>query len=482
MNPKTNSLTRRTFLRGAGAIMALPFLEAMLPAQERDQVRPPLRMGIFTVTGGSVLESWKPAETGRLQRLPSILRSLDAHKDDLLVLSGLSHSGRSDGGLNAHEHCALMHLTASESVRKINGRMTAGVSVDQAAARVVGDQTYLPSLEFGLANHENRYSFLAPDVPVPYEGNPRLVYERMFRGRTPTVPNWRRRATLAAQQVQQTARADSPERSVVDLVREQANDLARQLGSGDRHRLEEYLHGVRAIERRLAFIENRQRIEALDAESPGPSQLRTPANLPAANVPIWQITRPVHRDPEFHAQYIRLVTDLMVLAFQTDTTRVATLAVGDDDAHFPGVVTVGYETHCHTLEHLGNSRRVEDADPIAREACRQIHAWYTALFGELITKLKAIDEGGSTLLDNSMILYTSYMADGGHGTRDYPILLAGKAGGTLRPGRHNAYRANTPIANLYVEMLNRMGANVTRFGNSHTSAHAIHDGRLPDLA
>jgi hypothetical protein len=481
MNPKKTPITRRSFLRGAGAIVALPFLEAMLIGQERNAVRPPLRMGIFTVTGGSVLESWKPTETGRLQRLPSILRSLDAHKDDLLVLSGLSHSGHSDGGLNAHEHCALMHLTAAETVQKVNGRMAAGVSVDQAAARVVGEQTYLPSLEFGLTNQETRYSFLAPDVPIPYEGNPRLVYERMFRGRQPTVPNWRRRAALAAQQVQRTARTDSPEQSVVDLVREQANDLARELGSSDRHRLEEYLHGIRAIERRLAFIEDRQRIEVADAANPGPSRLHVPANLPAANVPIWQITRPVHRDPEYHAQYIRLVTDLMVLAFQTDTTRVATLAVGDDDAHFPGVVTVGYETHCHTLEHLGNSRRVEDADPIAREACRQIHAWYTMLFGELITKLKAIDEGGSTLLDNSMILYTSYMADGGHGTRDYPILLAGKARGTLRPGRHIAYRANTPVANLYVEMLQRMGSNLTRFGNSHTSANAAHEGRLPDL-
>jgi hypothetical protein len=303
----------------------------------------------------------------------------------------------------------------------------------------------------------------------------------MFRGRTPTVPNWRRRAARAAEQVRSTAQADSPDRSVVDLVREQASDLSRTLSGGDRRRLDEYLHGIRAIERRIEFIETRQRIEALDVETPGPSRLHPTPRLPAANVPIWQITRPVHRDPEYHAQYIRLVTDLMVLAFQTDSTRVATLAVGDDDAHFPGVVTVGYETHCHTLEHLGNSRRVEDADPIAREACRQIHAWYTGLFGELLAKMKSIDEGGSSLLDNSMILYTSYMANGGHGTHDYPILLAGKAGGSLRPGRHLSYRQNTPVANLYVEMLSRMGPQVTRFGNSRNSANAAYEGRLPEL-
>ena len=125
------------------------------------------------------------------------------------------------------------------------------------------------------------------------------------------------------------------------------------------------------------------------------------------------------------------MSDLMVLAFQTDTTRVATLAVGSDEAHFPGVVTVGYEHHCHTLEHQGNAGRPEDADPISREACRQIHAWYTELFAEMVKKMKGIDEGGSSLLDNTMLLYTSYMADGGHGTKDYPALLVGKAGGTL---------------------------------------------------
>jgi hypothetical protein len=478
MNPKRPILTRRSFLQGAGALVALPFLEAATAAQQA--AAPPLRMGIFTVTGGTVLESWKPAARGTLDLLPSILRPLEPHKSDVLVLSGLSHSGRVEG-LNAHEHCALMHLTAANMVRRVNGRMYAGVSVDQAAARVVGDQTYLPSLEFGLTNQETRYSFLAPEVPVPYEANPRLVFERMFRGRRPTVPNWRRRAELAAQTVRASARSDSADQSVVDLVREQANDLSRQLGSGDRHRLEEYMHGIRAIERRIDFIEQRQRIEAIEAADPGPSRLHMPANLPAANVPIWQVTRPVHRDPEYHGQYIRLISDLMVLAFQTDTTRVATVAAGSDEAHFPGVVTVGYETHCHTLEHMGNSSRVENADPIAREAYRQIHAWYTELFADLVAKMKAIDEGGSSLLDNSMILYSSYMADGGHGTRDYPILLAGKARGTLRSGRHVAFQRNTPVANLYVEMLNRMGVNVTRFGNSHTSDHAAYDGRLPGL-
>ncbi len=172
--------------------------------------------------------------------------------------------------------------------------------------------------------------------------------------------------------------------------------------------------------------------------------------------------------------------DLWVLAFQTDSTRVATLAVGADDASFAGVVTVGYETHCHTLEHQGNAGRPEDADPIAREALRQIHMWYTTLFAEAVRKMKSIDEGSGNLLDNCLIMYTSYMADGGHGTDDYPIALVGNAGGTLKTGRQLSFPKGTPVANLYVEMLDRMGAKVDSFGESHTSKQRF-SGRLPGL-
>jgi hypothetical protein len=265
------------------------------------------------------------------------------------------------------------------------------------------------------------------------------------------------------------------------VVREEANDLRRGLGAADRRRLEQYLEAVRAIERRIEFAEARQRIEARDALNPGPSKVSLPANLPKENVPIWQITNPVYRDPERHEEYIRLMADLLVLAFQTDTTRVCTFACGSDEAQFPGVVTVGYETHCHTLEHQGNAGRVEDADPISREALRQIHVWYTQLFAEMVHKMRAIDEGGSTLLDNTLLLYTSYMADGGHGTQDYPVVLAGKAGGTLKPGRHVAYKPRTPAANLYVELLDRMGVKVKQFGENLTTQHRQYDGRLPDL-
>ncbi len=471
--------TRRAFLGTAGAVVGLPFLEQLAPASPGGSAKPPLRLGIWTVTGGTVIESWKPTGVGPLAALPSILRPLEFAKDEVLVLSGLANHGRSEG-LNGHEHCSLMHLTGAESVKKVDGKLIAAPSVDQVAARQVGDQTFLPSLEIGLAGHENKYSFRASDVPVPFEANPRLVFNRMFRGRTPVVPNWKARAATPPAPTT-GAKRDTLDRGVVDLVREEADDLRRGLGAADRHRLDQYLDAVRAIERRIDFMETRQRIEAADVRHPGPSRLVLPTNLPKEGIPVWQVTNPVYRDPERHEDYIRLMADLMVLAFQTDTTRVCTFACGSDESHFPGVVTVGYETHCHTLEHQGNAGRVEDADPISREALRQIHVWYTRLFAEMVRAMKAVDEGGSSLLDNTLLLYTSYMADGGHGTHDYPVALVGKAGGTLKSGRHVAYKPKTPVANLYVEILNRMGVKTAKFGENLTSPHRQYDGRLPDL-
>src|SRR5579872_1044948 len=184
-------LTRRAALRGAGAVLALPFMEswAVRFAKANDQpakepAKPPLRFGIFTVTGGTVLESWRMKEPGPLTKLPSILRPLDFAKNDLLLLSGLSHNGQSDN-LNGHENCAYKHLTGSDKVGKNAGRRFAGISVDQAAARATGAETFLPSMEFGLSNHETVYSFRSVDEVVPYEDDPRLVFDRMFRGRKP---------------------------------------------------------------------------------------------------------------------------------------------------------------------------------------------------------------------------------------------------------------------------------------------------------
>ncbi|HEV3385509.1 MAG TPA: DUF1552 domain-containing protein [Gemmata sp.] len=483
----TAPLTRRAALRGAGAVLALPFMESWAVKlakasgeSPKAAAKPPLRFGIFTVTGGTVLESWRMKEPGQLTKLPSILRPLDFAKSDLLLLTGLSHNGQSDN-LNGHENCAYKHLTGAIKAGKTAGRKFASISVDQAAARAAGAEAFLPSMEFGLSNHETVYSFRSVDETVPYEDDPRLVFDRMFRGRKPVVPNWQRRTSAAAgRAVRDSAPTDNYERSVVDAVTEEAKTLRGKLGAADQQKLDRYLDSVRSLESRVERLEARLRMEATDMKDPGPSKLISPV-LPERKLPIYKIKDLVFRDPEKHAEYIRVMSDLWVLAFQTDTTRVATLAVGADDASFPGVVTVGYETHCHTLEHQGNAGRPEDADPISREALRQIHMWYTTLFAEAVQKMKSIDEGSGTLLDNCLLMYTSYMADGGHGTEDYPILLAGKAAGTLKTGRQVNFPKNTPISNLYIEILDRMGVKVDSFGESHTSKHQRFNGRLPGL-
>jgi hypothetical protein len=470
-------LPRRRFLRNAGAVMALPFLESALPRRAfaaAPVTKPPLRMGIFTVTGGTVIESWKPATVGPLTKLPSILRPLESLKDQMLVVSGLGQNGRAEG-LNAHEHCAFVHLTCQDKVGKQNGKIFTGISVDQVAAAAVGDTSYLPSMELGVGNHETRYIYRDGGIPLPTERNPRLAFDRMFRGRPAIVPNWRRRATQPSNPVVLPAdSAKSYDRSVLDLVLAEAHDLKRKLGRDDQQKLEEYLYSVRDIEKRMARSEARLRMESLDLNDPGPADLHHVDSLPETRDAGNTMSHALEQDPEIHGEYIRLMSDLMVLAFQTDSTRVCTLALGSDGAMFPGVVTVGYEHHAHTLEHQGNAGNIKDADPISREGCRQIHAWYTLLFAEMARKMANIDEGGSTLLDNSMILYTSYMSDGGHGRQDYPNLLLGNAGGSLKTGQHVACEPKTPVANLYLEMLDRMGAEASSFGNS--------TGRIPGLA
>ena len=334
-------------------------------------------------------------------------------------------------------------------------------------------------MEIGVTNQETRYSWRKDGVSLPYENDPRLVFERMFKGRTLIAPNWRRRATAGTPDVKPDDK--TYDKQVADLVLEDAKRLSKKLGSADKHKLGEYLEAVDGIERRIQRAQARLRLEALDIPDPGPSHVAAPDHLPMNNTESTRLIKRVFTNPAVHGEFIRIMADLMVLAFQTDTTRVCTMAVGGDDALFPGVVTVGYEHHAHTLEHQGNGR-LDQVNPIAREGCRQIHAWYTTQFAYMLDKMRNIDEGGSSLLDNCMLMYTSYMANGGHGQQNYPVLVAGKAGGALRTGRHLSFQKDTPMANLYVEMLARMGDKSGVFGNSRTSPKAAYGGAIAEFA
>jgi hypothetical protein len=284
-------MSRRAFLRGLGVVAALPYLESLAPqvtrAGGRVPVRPPVRFGIFTVTGGTVAESWVPPATGNLGQLPSILRPLQAHRDDLLVLSNLSQSGDSDGRVNAHEHCAYLHLTGADRVGKADGRPFAGISVDQRAAEILGPHSLMPSMRLGYAGGETTFFFDRSGRSLPVERDPRLAFDQMFRGRRLVAPNWARRLGQASAP---RANVDAPqtyERQVVDLVLEDARDLQRRLGQTDRAKLQEYLESIDSIERRVRRMQEWIAMEAADRSDPGPSNPRTPRALPADRTSGW---------------------------------------------------------------------------------------------------------------------------------------------------------------------------------------------------
>lgn len=477
-------LSRRTFLRGTGACMALPFMESMIPTRALAAAggRPPMRTAIFSVSGGTVLESWKPEKAGPLGELPSILRSFEFCKDDLTIVSGLSHNGKTEGDFNGHTSCAVLHLTAPEVAKNENGKFKAGTSIDQYIAQNVGKETFLPSLEIGMGRGETRFSYAGDGQPVPYEANPQMVFDRMFRNRKPQIPNWARNGN-GAQRTQRAmeTRQSSLGQSVLDVVLDEAKSLQNKLGYADKQRLASYMDSVRSVEKRVQFLTVRQ--ESAIAEM-GPALPQSDSHggliVPEIDGDVWKDQRAVQHDPELHREYLGLMSDLVVLAFQTDSTRMITFAIGEEGYMFPGVVTVGYERHYHTLQHQGNARRVEDADPISREACRQINSWYASMIAETVRKMKLIDEGGTSLLDNSQILYTSYMADGGHNKHDYPAMLIGKAQGGLKGGQHIACDRKTPVANLYVEMANNMGIRTESFGDN-LADYGKHRGRIPNL-
>jgi len=482
---KHSPFSRRGFLRASSATMALPFFESWVPKSHAapvpgGQSGPPLRMGIYSIGAGTVIESWQPEKAGSLremEKLPSILRSLDFARDDMLILSGLAHNGKVDG-LNGHRAAWYMHLTGSNYAANENGKPINTISVDQRAAQLVGKQSLLPDLRVGP---DVPFSFRENGTPLTAESMPSAVFARMFRGRTPVVPNWENRANVDESKMEpaQLSREDAMRKSVLDAVLAQAKDLRKTMSRNDQRKLDEYLESVHGVEASIAKFERRIALEQRELKNPGPGQLvrdQVPSHKQCE-----QMMEIVKNDPNILAEYISLMSDLMVLAFQTDTTRVMTMIPDSAGVgSFPGVVTVGTERQYHVLQHNGNGHP-QKRDPIAREGCRQIHEWQTALFAEMVRKMKAIDEGGSTLLDNSMLLYTSYMANGGHHRRDYPVAMFGKAKGSLKPGRHLVFEDRTPMSNLYVEMLARMGDTTGEFGESRTSRYAQYDGRLPGL-
>jgi hypothetical protein len=434
-------ISRRTVLRGLGAVVALPWLEAMIPTSALASTPPsrsaPNRLAFLYVPNGVHMPDWKPKDDGPLGELPEILKPLAPVKDHLLVVSGLTADKARPHGDGPGDHArALGAFLTGAQPRKTDGyNIRAGISADQVAAVRVGGETRLPSLEIGCeagamaGNCDSGYSCVYSSTiswrsatqPLPKEVNPKLVFERLF----------------GAGKDSDRAKRDARRKSVLDFVREDAGDLRNKLGATDQRKLEEYFTAVREIEQRIERAEK----------------------LPEVKVP--ETARPSGVPAKFE-EHLRLMCDLFVLAFQTDVTRVCTFVLCNEGSNRP-YRDIGIPEGHHDLSHHGR-------DPKKQAKIKQINTFHITQFAYLLTKLKAIKEGDGTLLDHCMIAYGSGNSDGDrHNHDDLPVLVAGKGSGTIKTGRHLrlAREKDTPLNNLWLSLLDRMSITVENFGDAN---------------
>ena len=443
MTHKTWQIPRRSFLKGLGTAIALPALDAMLPgiaraAEASSSVATPRRLAFVYIPNGVNMTEWTPKTTGADFDLPSTLEPLQPHKRDLMVLTNLAQDKAfpNGDGPGDHARASATFLTGCQARKTQGADIRVGVSVDQMAAATVGRQTRFASLELGCdrgqqtgncdSGYSCAYSFniswKTPATPMPPETNPRQVFERLFGG-------FDTNETAEAR-----AKRERYQKSILDFVLEDARRLKASLGATDQRKLDEYLTAVRELEQRI------ERTEKFAVTAP---ELK---NLPS------------HLNKYDGQQHIRLMYDLMALAFQTDTTRVATFIVAHDGSNKPYPFVGAPEGH-HDLSHHGGSK-----EKLAKIA--KINAYHITQFAYFLEKLKSIKEGDGTLLDNSMIVYGGGIGDGNAHNHDrLPVLLAGRGGGTINPGRH-LHLEKTPMTNLYRSLLERAGAPVPRIGDS----------------
>jgi hypothetical protein len=441
-------ISRRTLLKGLGTAIALPWLEGTVPAVSLAAgaagKTPPTRMAFIYIPNGIHMADWTPSAVGNLT-LPRTLEPLQAVKDKLLVLSGLTlNTARPNGdGPGDHARAMSAFLTGRQAKKTSGADIRIGISVDQLAAQKVGTKTRFPSLELGIerglnsGNCDSGYScaysanisWRTESTPMAKEINPRLVFERLFAGQVKDEADAAR------------SKRERYKLSVLDFVMEDASQLKNRLGATDQRKLDEYLSAVREVELRLARAAS------------------------AADVGAAKVARPVGVPPDYQ-EHIRLMCDMLVLAFRADVTRIATLIFANDGSN-RSYRTIGVADGHHDLSHHGNNH-----DKQAKLA--QINRFHISQLAYLLEKLNAVKEGERTLLDQAMVVYGSGISDGNaHNHDELPILLAGKGGGAFKTGRHVRYPKDTPLTNLYVAMLDRMGAPVTSLGDS--------SGRLPSL-
>jgi hypothetical protein len=438
---RSYKLSRRTLLRGLGASLALPYLEIMGPMKSWAGGNTPLsqaapnRMAYIYVPNGINMADWKPGYEGALGELPKILQPLAAHKQDFSILTGLTADKARPNGDGAGDHArALAAFLTGAQPRKTDGTdIRAGVSVDQVAASRMQSKTRLASLELGTeagsmaGNCDSGYSCVYSSTmswrsatqPLPKEVNPKLVFQRLFGS-----------GSNDAQ-----ARRDAQRKSVLDIVKEDFDDLNGRLGRNDQRKLDEYISAVRDLEMR---IERAAHLPAPEA----PEGVELPEGIPPS-----------------YAEHIKLMCDLMVLAFQTDSTRVCTFVMANEGSN-KSYPFIGIKEGHHDLSHHGNNEE-------KKEKIAGINLFHAEQLAYLLDRLKSVPEGDGTLLDHCMLAYGSGNSDGNrHNHDDLPILLAGHGCGTFQQGRHVVYPNETPLNNLWLSMLGRMELEVHQLGDS----------------
>jgi len=432
------SIPRRTFLRGAGTVLALPLLDAMLPAfaSAADIAsRIATRLSFFTVPNGIIMDKWTPAAVGNSYDITPVLEPLAAFKDRIVVLSGLANNEARKLEFEIagdHPRACSAYLTATHPKMTSGSDIRCGVSVDQIAAKELGKHTQLPSLEIGLeipmvGACESAYSCVyyntlvwsTPTTPLPMENRPRAVFERLIGDSTDPA---------------ERAARMKEDRSILDLISQDLKRLMRSVGESDRMKLDQYSDAVRSVEQQIQVAEQQSSKE-----------------LPSLQKPIGI--------PEKFSDYTKLMLDLQVLAFQADMTRVATFMLGHEmgGRAYP---ELGFGDQHHSLtHHQGETAKIAKV--------LQINMFHARLYEYFLEKLRSVPDGDGSLLDHSLLVYGSALSDGNmHLYKDLPVLLVAGGVAGIEGGRHIEYPENTPMANLYLTLLDRLGIHVETFGDS----------------
>jgi hypothetical protein len=438
-------LSRRTFLRGVGAAVGLPALESMTPLMAAtgqgigvNAKGAPLRMAYMTIPNGVNVDHWRPQGTGESYKLGKSMAPLEGFKKDFQVFTGFAHQHATAGpdGAGDHARSTATFLTGQRAKKTAGSDIRIGVSVDQVAAREAEKYTRLPSLELtcdGVRTsghcdsgyscaYQFNLSWRSETQPMTPESSPRQAFERLFG------------AGAGKDRAQGLAQRLSSQKSILDFISDDAKVMHKHLGRNDQQKLDQYLTGVREIERRVEKSESLGAV--IDPGVPAPGEPRT------------------------YDEHIRLMMDMMVLAFQTDSTRISTFLLAHDGSN-RSFKEIGVSSGHHNLSHhKGNAENLEQI--------QKIDQFYITQLAYFLKRMKETEDvDGNSLLHNSMIVYGSGISDGNrHNHNDLPVIVAGGGGGAFNPGRHVDLGEEVPLSNLYVRMLNEFGVPTKSFGDS----------------